>query len=108
MQCGNFRFTIPQTGLDVVLGQLLLDLHLLQCAILTHLRTRSIVKKGWKGKGPGKNGKAGHILRMEEAIKEIGLPCHTLDTIPKEMIWEQNYNIDKDLLRNNVEDCNRL
>ena len=65
MQTANFRYTTPETGLDVVLGQMPLDLHILQRAILTHLRVREKVTKGWAGKAPGPKGKPGHINRME-------------------------------------------
>ena len=36
-QLGNFRFTTPGSGLNVILGQTPLDLHLLSTAIKTHI-----------------------------------------------------------------------
>ena len=45
---------------------------------------------------------------MEEAIKEVGIPCHDTDNIAKELIWEQNYKVDPDVSGKNKEDCMRL
>ena len=84
MQLGNFRFTTPESGLDVTLGQLPLDLHLLSRAILTHLRVRDLVPKNWAGKGPGQNGKPGHIKRIESALTTLKVPTVNLDQIPKD------------------------
>ena len=59
MQMGNFRFTTPGNGLDVVLGQLPLDLFLLDVALRTHTRLQNLQIKDWRGKGPGARGRSG-------------------------------------------------
>ena len=68
------EFTSPESGLDVALGQLPLDLHLLCQAISTHLRVRNLVPKNWAGKGPGQNGKPGHIKRIESILHTLNVP----------------------------------
>ena len=108
MQLAHFRQTTPETGLDVILGQLPLDLHLLSLAILTHIRVKDKVPRGWRGKGPGAKGKPGHILRMELVLETLDLPVFDIDQIPKSKEWTQNYLVDPDLSGANVEDCLRL
>ena len=108
MQLGNFRPSTPGSGLDVVLGQLPLDLHLLSCAIKTHIRLNNNQAKGWAGKGPGSKGKLGHINRMSTLVRENGIPTVYKDQIIKEKIWEQNYEISEDYEGNNTYEGFRL
>ena len=90
--------------LDVIRGQLPLDLHLLSHALKTHIWVAPKVKKGWAGKGAGKTGKLGHILHMEKRLPDLKIPLHNLDNIPKTKIWTQNYHIDNDLSDNNIDE----
>ena len=77
MQLGNFRFTTPGSGLDVVLGQIPLDLHLTETAMRTHIRLQSLNIRDWQGKGPGQRGKMGHIRRAESLIEEAKIQSAT-------------------------------
>ena len=107
MQLGNFRPSTPESGLDVIMGQLPLDLHLLACSIKTHIRlnTKPI---GWLGKGPGQKGKVGHIMRMEALTTDNGIPTVWKDQLPNEKIWEKHYTISEDFEGFNLNDGFRL
>ena len=96
MQLGNFRPSTPESGLDVVLGQLPLDLHLLSCAIKTYLRLQCHKPSGWNGKGPGNKGKSGHILRMQTLVHEHNIPTVWLDQTAKTKVWEKLYTTEED------------
>ena len=90
--------------LNVILGQLPLDLHLLSHALKTHIRVGPKVKKGWAGKGAGKTGQLRHILRMEKLLPDLKILLRNLDNIPKTKIWTQNYHINNDLSGSNIDD----
>ena len=91
MQLGNFRFTTPGAGLDIVLGQLPLDLFLCETAMRTHMRLHSLKIKDWQGKGPGARGKAGHILRTEKLLEDAKIDYLMNDDIPKSNNWDELY-----------------
>ena len=108
MQLGNFRFTTPESGLGVCLGQLPLDLHLLSIALKTHIRISDPKANKWAGKGPGPTGKIGHRLRMKRLAEEHGIPNLMLDHLPKETNWQKEYSIDTDMEGEDISGSLRL
>ena len=96
MQLGNFRFTTPEAGLNVALGQIPLDLFLLGTALRTHTRLQHLHIRDWNGKGPGARGKPGHILRAEKHLEEANINTPLIDSLPKTKEWEQEYTVDQD------------
>ena len=67
----NFCMTTPEAGLGVILGQKPLDLALEDHAIKSYLRLDSQQAPSWPGKGPGKKGKLGHLLRLKEKTETL-------------------------------------
>ena len=108
MQLGNFRFTTPEDGLNVALGQLPLDLFLLSTSLKTHIRIRTQQIKRWNGKGPGKLGRIGHRLRMEMLTEKLGIPEFCPDSLPKESGWDKQYIISEDDSGHDEENILRL
>ena len=91
MQTGNYRFTTPESGLNMVLGQLPLDLHILNVALNIQLRNRNKFPLGWKGKAGGPKGPLGHIMLLDNLLTECDVPMHNLDQMDKTKVWERNY-----------------
>ena len=86
---GNFRYSTPTTGLEIIMGQLPLDLHILETAMRTHVRLAPLSIRDWNGKGPGSKGRPGHILRMEKLMQELQIIYAHNDSIPKEKSWKK-------------------
>ena len=97
MQLGNFRYSTPTSGLDVILGQLPLDLYILETAMRTHVRLEPLEIRDWNGKGPGTRGRIGHILRMEKLMTEMAISHERCDAIPKEKSWIKKYKVEENM-----------
>ena len=108
MQLGNFRFTTPEAGLNVVLGQLPLDLFLLDSALRTHTRLQYLLIRDWQGKGAGSRGKLGHILRAEKALETANIEYKQMDDIPKTISWDEKYTVCNEFTGNDVTEGLRL
>ena len=91
MQLGNFRYSTPTTGLEIILGQMPLDLHILEIAMRTHVRLDRLNIRDWNGKGAGQRGRIGHILRMERLMQDLQISYAHNDAIPKEKSWNKNF-----------------
>ena len=74
MQCGHFRKSTPETGLDVILGEIPLDLTILAEAMISRIRTKDKIEPNWNGKGKGKN--ESHFRKLDNM-----LPLHLKEVI---------------------------
>ena len=92
MQTGNYRYTTPESGLNMVLGQLPLDLQILNTGLNIQLRNRNKFNLGWKGKAGGPKGQVGHIRLLNELLTHCEIPLHNLDQIDKIRLWEKRYS----------------
>ena len=91
MQRGHYQQTTPQTGLDVALGQIPLDLNLLNKSLASYLRVKGIFQCGWNGKGGRNKDQKGHLFILDDLLCNLQLPDGFLDSVPKTRDWEQNY-----------------
>ena len=108
MQLGNFRFTTPEAGLNVVLGSLPLDLHLQELAMRTPSRLKHLNILDWQGKGPGSRGRPGHILRVETKLNNTGVNYQLTDAMPNTTMWENLYLVDENMDGNDITEGYRL
>ena len=94
-QVGHVRKSTPESGLDVILGQIPLDLHILEQAVQARLRTKGKVDVNWNGKGTGK--RTSHFAKLDELIEEYNL-TDKVDNQPTTIDWNQEYRVNLDSL----------
>ena len=97
---GHYRRSTQETGLDVAMGILPLDLHILASALKGWNRTKGKYDPKWSGNGP--NGKRSHFKKLEDLTKEAGLIFET-DKGDTQYSWENNFEIDLESLQEGID-----
>ena len=104
MLTGHVRRSTPTEGLNVAVGIPPIHLYIMGEVIKARLRLKEKLIRDWNGKGPGKNGKKGHIKLADELLKSIDLPEINLDKIDKQLSWSDKYRVNMESLEEGKDD----
>ena len=97
MSMGNFRYSTPTAGLEVITNTLPLWLYVKQEAAMAYLRTRehTILQRG-KLQVEDMPRTVGHRQYMDRFLKEIGFTYVPSDGKTLEYKWDRHYSISED------------
>ena len=106
MGMGHFRQSTPESGLDVIMGTLPLDLAILGSAIKARIRTKDRINITWNGKGT-RNRKS-HFNELDEIIASMNLSTGSIDRLGKSHDWASNYSVDQESLLTGLDQTDGL
>ena len=97
MGMGHFRQSTPESGLDVIMGTLPLDLAVLGAALKARIRTKDKIPLTWNGKGI--RNKSSHFKTLDDIIADLGLDTDESDRTGKINQWNAAYSVSEQSLQ---------